>query len=402
MTGNGIQLASRARPWRQLSAACVLAAVAVVGSWPAATTIAAENASQASQQLEQVTQAIRDIEQWLQQTRQQRSAEEAALADVDRQLASLRSDISRTLEEELSQQDSLAKLDAELAQLLADSAEQRAQLASALEATYLAGSDSQLKLLLNQQDPSTAQRMLVYFEAFNAEKLEQINRWRQTLLALESKRNELAATTEQLEQTRAELENRQAGLLAYQQQRQRLIDRLIADMSARSKELSQLQEDQADLQALVDQINNAIVDIPETADLMPFADARGHMPWPLNGTVLASFGQTYSNGQLRRQGLIIAAEPGTAVRAVHPGRVVFADWLRGSGNLVVVDHGNSYLSLYAHNQQLTKQAGDWVNRGEALALSGHDAGTGQAGLYLEIRRNSQPLNPAEWLASTSE
>lgn len=401
MTETGIQLATRTRQWRQLSAACVLITVILGGSMPSAT-IAAENASPASQQLEQVTRAIRDIEQWLQQSRQQRSAEEAALADVDRQLATLRSDITLALEQEQSQQDALARLDAELTQLLADSAEQRAQLASALEATYLAGADSQLKLLLNQQDPATAQRMLVYFEAFNAEKLAQINRWRQTLLALESTRNEVAATTEQLEQTRADLENRQAGLLAHQQQRQRLIDQLIADMSVRSEELSQLRQDQADLQALVDQINNAIVDIPETADLMPFADARGRMPWPLNGAVLASFGQTYSNGQLRRQGLIIAAEPGTAVRAIHPGRVVFADWLRGSGNLVVVDHGNAYLSLYAHNQQLTKQAGDWVNRGEALALSGHDAGNGQAGLYLEIRRNSQPQNPADWLASTSE
>lgn len=401
MTETGIQLATRTRQWRQLSAACVLITIILGGSMPSAT-IAAENASLASQQLEQVTRAIRDIEQWLQQSRQQRSAEEAALADVDRQLATLRSDITLALEQEQSQQHALARLDAELTQLLADSAEQRAQLASALEATYLAGADSQLKLLLNQQDPATAQRMLVYFEAFNAEKLAQINRWRQTLLALESTRNEVAATTEQLEQTRADLENRQAGLLTHQQQRQRLIDQLIADMSARSEELSQLQQDQADLQALVDQINNAIVDIPETADLMPFTDARGRMPWPLNGAVLASFGQTYSNGQLRRQGLIIAAEPGTAVRAIHPGRVVFADWLRGSGNLVVVDHGNAYLSLYAHNQQLTKQAGDWVNRGEALALSGHDAGNGQAGLYLEIRRNSQPQNPADWLASTSE
>lgn len=401
MTETSIQLATRTRQWRQLSAACVLITIILGGSMPSAT-IAAENASPASQQLEQVTRAIRDIEQWLQQSRQQRSAEEAALADVDRQLATLRSDITLALEQEQSQQDALARLDAELTQLLADSAEQRAQLASALEATYLAGADSQLKLLLNQQDPATAQRMLVYFEAFNAEKLAQINRWRQTLLALESTRNEVAATTEQLEQTRADLENRQAGLLTHQQQRQRLIDQLIADMSARSEELSQLQQDQADLQALVDQINNAIVDIPETADLMPFTDARGRMPWPLNGAVLASFGQTYSNGQLRRQGLIIAAEPGTAVRAIHPGRVVFADWLRGSGNLVVVDHGNAYLSLYAHNQQLTKQAGDWVNRGEALALSGHDAGNGQAGLYLEIRRNSQPLNPADWLASTSD
>ena len=168
-------------------------------------------------------------------------------------------------------------------------------------------------------------------------------------------------------------------------------------MAARSNELNQLQQDQAELQALAEQINSALIDIPEAADLAPFAEARGRMPWPLTGAVRASFGQTYSSGQLRRQGLIIATEVGTAVRAIHPGRVVFADWLRGSGNLVIVDHGNSYLSLYAHNQQLTKQAGDWVNRGEALALSGNNAGDGEPGLYLEIRRNSQPLNPADWL-----
>ena len=380
-----------------LCASSLLAALFLSDLPVAPVTAAESDSSQVDQQLEQVSQAIRDIEQWLQQSRQQRSAEEAALADTDRQLASLRTRIAATREQQQTYQTELEQLDSRLTQLLADSAEQREQLASALEATYLAGADSQLKLLLNQQDPTTAQRMLVYFEAFNAEKLEQINRWRQTLLALENTRTELAETNARLEQSRTELENQQAELLTHQQQRQSLIDQLVAEMSTRSNELSQLQQDQAELQALAEQINNALTDIPEAADLMPFTEARGNMPWPLSGQVLASFGERYSNGQLRRQGLIIAAPEGTAVRAIHPGRVVFADWLRGSGNLIIVDHGNSYLSLYAHNQQLTKQAGDWVNRGEALALSGNNAGSGEPGLYLEIRRNSDPLNPADWL-----
>lgn len=394
----GTQLVSRTFAWRKLCAAGLLAALALQSMTIAPLRAAeASDSSQIDRQLEQVSQAIRDVQQWLQQSRQQRSAEEAALAETDRQLESLRSSIAATREEQQKYQREIQQLDGRLSQLLADSAEQREQLASALQATYLAGADSQLKLLLNQQDPTTAQRMLVYFDAFNAEKLEQINRWRQTLLALETTRTELADTNARLEQTRSELEAQESDLLAHQQQRLSLIDQLVAEMSTRSTELSQLQQDQAELQALAEQINSALNDIPEAADLMPFAEERGKMPWPLNGQVLASFGQTYSNGQLRRQGLIIAAEAGTAVRAIHPGRVVFADWLRGSGNLVIVDHGNSYLSLYAHNQQLTKQAGDWVNRGEALALSGNNAGNGQPGLYLEIRRNSEPLDPARWL-----
>lgn len=387
------QPVTRMNLWCKLCAACLLSGVLAGGTSP----LLAAEASQTEAQLEQVSKAIREIEQWLQQGRQQRSAEEAALADIDRQLSGLRSRISQTREQQQKQQAELDRLDTRLARLLADSAEQREQLASALEATYLAGADSPLKLLLNQQDPVIAQRMLVYFEAINAEKLEQINRWRKTLEGLETTRTELSQTNAELEQTRTELENQEKELLARQQERQALIAQLIADMATRRNELSQLQQDQAELQELADRINNALADIPETADLMPFANAKGRMPWPLPGQVVASFGQTYSNGQLRRQGLIIAANVGTAVRAIHPGRVVFADWLRGSGNLIVVDHGNSYLSLYAHNQQLTKQAGDWVNRGEALALSGQDAGNGQPGLYLEIRRNSQPLNPAEWL-----
>jgi septal ring factor EnvC (AmiA/AmiB activator) len=186
MTRAGTQLVNRNFAWRKLCAACLVAALTINSTAPALAAESSDSSEQLDRQLEQVSVAIREIEQWLQQSRQQRSSEEAALADLDRQLASLRNSITTTREQQQHHQKELDRLDTRLNQLLAHSAEQREQLASALEATYLAGADSQLKLLLNQQDPTTAQRMLVYFEAFNAEKLEQINRWRQTLLALES------------------------------------------------------------------------------------------------------------------------------------------------------------------------------------------------------------------------
>jgi len=183
-----------------------------------------------------------------------------------------------------------------------------------------------------------------------------------------------------------------------QQTRTQLIASLNADMAARRNELEQLLADRAHLQELIDEINRIIVDIPAPEDAAPFDAARGQLPWPVGGELLARFGERYG-GSLQRQGIIIGSTTGSTVRAVHNGRVVFADWLRGSGNLIVVDHGNSFISLYAHVQGFTKQTGDWVNRGEALALTGNDAGNGAPGLYFEIRQNSRTLNPQDWLAT---
>ncbi|MBU2099349.1 MAG: peptidoglycan DD-metalloendopeptidase family protein [Gammaproteobacteria bacterium] len=382
------------RLWSGLVAAMLMLWLPVLSAQPPASTPSEE---QARQQLEVVSNAISSIEQWLQETRRQRSGEEAALAALDQQLAEIEAGITQNQTRQLALQAEIQRLDADIAPLLAESEAQRAELARAVEASYLAGADSQLKLLLNQQDPAIAQRMLVYFEAFNQERLQQINRWLVTITALRQAQSDLAASAEQLEATNAVLREQQNSLAIRQNERVALISNLTAGMAARGTELSRLQEDRDGLQALIEQINRVIDDIPELEDLTPFTGSRGNMPWPVAGELLAGYGQTYSNGQLRRQGIIIAAEAGSPVRAIHPGRVVFSDWLRGSGNLVVVDHGDSYISLYAHNQQLIKTSGDWVNRGEALALSGIDGGSGEPGIYFEIRRNSETVNPVEWL-----
>lgn len=353
----------------------------------------------AEQQLQAVSEAISQIERWLQTTRAQRSVEEQALLESSQQLNMLRQQMLSNQRQLSVLESELTRLTAEQDVLLADSEQQRSQIASTLVASYLSGSDSQLKLLLNQQDPAIARRMLVYFEAFNQQRIAHIIRWRDTLAELAANRETLLTTADQLSDLNNSLQRQQITLESQQLARETLISELTAQMGARGSELDILIADQLELQALINEINSVVIDIPAPEELMPFAASRGNMPWPANGRLLAAYGDVFGAGQLRRHGIVIAAETGSPIRAIHPGRVIFSDWLRGSGNLLIVDHGNAYISLYSHNQQLLKQSGDWVNRGEALALSGEDGGTGEPGLYFEIRRNSETLNPADWLVT---
>lgn len=348
-------------------------------------------------QLATINSSISRIETWLSEARQQRSQEEAALDELNTRIDSLNDNIADNQREIDSLNSELSALDAREQSLLADSEAQRVIVARALRASYTSGQDSQLQLLLTQQDPATAQRMLVYFNAFNEERLQQIKRFQATLAQLGATRDDIAAARQTLELRNRDLSRQRQQLESGLEERRQLIASLNADMARRGTELEQLLEDRALLQELIEEINRIIVDIPSPEEAQPFANARGQLPWPLSGTLLASYGERYGGGNLQRQGIIIAAQPGSPVRAAHNGRVVFADWLRGSGNLVVVDHGNGYITLYAHLQDFNKNTGDWVNRGEALALSGADAGTGAPGLYFEIRQNSRTLNPAEWL-----
>jgi septal ring factor EnvC (AmiA/AmiB activator) len=330
----------------------------------------------AEQQLQAVSEAISQIQRWLQTTRAQRSVEEQALLESSQQLNMLRQQMFANQRQLSVLESELTRLTAEQDVLLKDSEQQR-----------------------SQQDPAIARRMLVYFEAFNQQRIAHIIRWRDTLAELAVNRETLLTTADQLSDLNNSLQQQQITLESQQLARETLISELTTQMSARDSELDILIADQLELQALINEINSVVIDIPAPEELMPFAASRGNMPWPANGRLLAAYGDVFGAGQLRRHGIVIAAETGSPIRAIHPGRVIFSDWLRGSGNLLIVDHGNAYISLYSHNQQLLKQSGDWVNRGEALALSGEDGGTGEPGLYFEIRRNSETLNPADWLVT---
>ena len=129
----------------------------------------------------------------------------------------------------------------------------------------------------------------------------------------------------------------------------------------------------------------------------PFSEQRGHLAWPAAGPVVREFGQPRANGRLRWNGVLMEAPAGAAVRTIYNGRVIFSDWLPGMGLLLIVEHGEGYLSLYGHNQDLLKEVGDWVLPGEVIAHVGDTGGQASAGLYFEIRKDGNPVNPERWM-----
>lgn len=348
------------------------------------------------EQLALLNSAITEIETWLNSAANNRSDLETQLRENTQKIDRIREQVTENRAAITGLQAQLIELNERSVALTADKAAQEDLIKQAIRASYISGQEPYLKLLLNQQDPAQSARMLYYYDRFNRERLARVERFRQTLTALVATRSEIEASSRERDERETQLQSQLDALSAEQAQRNTLLEALEVDIALRSDELQQLSEDRGRLEALVAKIQEAIASIPPPEQLTPFAQARGKLPWPVAGEALNRFGAAYSDGNLHRQGIVLSVAVGSPVRAVHPGRVVFADWLRGSGLLVVVDHGEGYLSLYANNQSLVKRKGDWVNRGEALATSGENSGMDSPGIYFEIRHNGQAQDPALW------
>ncbi len=347
-------------------------------------------------QLDEVNKAISAIESWINDAANNRSQLENDLRSTNVQIESLQQSIDSNQLAVLTSQTELDVLQKRSAELEQQKVAQQELVTQALRASYIIGRDSSLKLLLNQEDPGPGTRMLRYYASFNDSRLTRLATYQQTLNELSVTTAGITDTTRSLQKRSIELEEQLVSLTHSRESRADILLALEAELASRSDQLVQLVQDRQHLENLITEINRIVSDIPAPEELMPFAQAQGELPWPLAGSLLNRFGASYSEGNLQRQGIIISAAEGSAVRAIHPGRVVFADWLRGSGFLLVIDHGQGYMSLYAHNQGLLKQSGDWANRGEAIAAAGNNAGMDSPGIYFEIRHNGQAQNPVNW------
>jgi len=348
------------------------------------------------EQLQALNVAIERIEDWLHTASSNRSELETELRRVNAQIETSTRASAESREAISELENRLLTLKRQVAELETARAEQETLIRQALRAAYMSGQDSYIKLLLNQEDPALSARMLTYYANFNAARLARIETFRSTLIQLETSQQELSTASERLREQEQALALQLESLHNDNALRLSLLQELEADIASRSGELDQLLADRTHLEDLLQEIEDAIASIPPPEQLTPFVESRGRLPWPLEGSPMNRFGATYSDGNLHRQGIILSAAVGTPVRAIHPGRIVFSDWLRGSGLLVVVDHGEGYLSLYANAQALIKQKGDWVNRGEALATAGSNGGMEAPGIYFEIRHNGQAEDPAVW------
>ncbi len=287
----------------------------------------------------------------------------------------------------------LQQLEARQAELEIGLADQREALAALVRSAYALGRHEQLKLLLAQDRMSDLARVLAYHRYFQADRQQRIT-------GLMAELRELAAVAQQITDQRQILEaaraQQQTELAALEAQRGERAG-VLAALEARSARLATLGRDEKSVLKLLEQLQDAVADIPrQVDDNRPFATRRGQLGRPLAGSVLAAFGGRLPDGRTS-DGLLIAGTAGAEVRAAAPGRVAYSDWLKGYGLLVILDHGDGWMSLYAFNDALLKDVGDWVRGGEPLATVGSSGGQGRPGLYFELRRNGQPQDPKPWL-----
>jgi septal ring factor EnvC (AmiA/AmiB activator) len=309
---------------------------------------------------------------------------------------------------ELSELDrSLAAGESRLAALREDRAREeralaarRAALAGQVRSAYLLGRRGYLALLLDQEDPERLSRALAYHRHVQGAYAEQIRAVQAQIAAVAAVEQEIARHQAALASQRQERVRVQTELEQQRQTRAEVLARLQAELLETGTEIERLTEDGRRLEQIIETLRHGLAETAEGLEPeRPFADMKGALPWPVAGRVRTRFGSPRPGG-LAYQGVVIAARRGTPVQAVHHGRVAFADWLRGFGLLIIVDHGEGFMSLYGQNQELLRRVGDWVRVGEPLATVGDTGGSREAGLYFEVRQKGVAVDPARWCRAT--
>lgn len=347
-------------------------------------------------ELKQVRGRIESIRRAIHADAERRDALTGQLRDADLRIQSARERLAAVRARRVASETRLAELKDERADTERKITLERDSLGAELRVAYMNGRQEQLKLLLNQRDPGRLGRMMAYYGYFGRARAERITSITEHLAHVELLEESITAETEKLRVIEAERTRDVQALAGARQRRAQTLADVQAKLRTRNEQLAKLQADAQALEKLVEQLRRAIEEFPELAE-QPFQRVKGKLPWPVKGSLLARFGQLRAGGPLKWQGLVIGAMRGTQVRSPYHGRVVYADWLPGLGLLIVLDHGGGYMSLYGHNEQLYRRVGDRVSPGDVLGAVGDAAGVGKPGLYLEIRKGKQTLNPLDWL-----
>lgn len=347
-------------------------------------------------ELKQVRSRIENIRKSIQAEAEKRDSLTREVRQADMQVQSARERLSDVRERRQEAEARLQALEKERIDTQHKIDSERDALAGELRVAYVNGQQEQLKVLLNQGDPAQLGRTMAWYGYFGRARAERITAITEHLSHLDLLGENIAAETARLREIEAEQQKEVKSLAGARDQRKVTLAKVQATIKTRSDELSRAQREAQALEKLVEQLRRALQDFPDYGD-QPFARARGKLPWPVKGSLLARFGQTRAGGPLKWQGLVIAADRGAQVRAPFPGRVIYADWLPGLGLLLVLDHGGGFMSLYGHNEQLYRKVGDKVDAGDPLSVVGEVSGFGRPGLYLEIRKGRQALDPVPWL-----
>jgi septal ring factor EnvC (AmiA/AmiB activator) len=347
--------------------------------------------------LKKLRDDINDLQAFLKKAQDDHKDLVSSLRTSDEAVSKMSKQVESIKKALQGERDRLKKLKAEQATLNQSQLKQQRILNDIILASYKLGQEPQLKMLLNQQDPAQVSRNLNYLQYFNSAHQQEINEYRTTLTKLSHVQTSIEKRESSLQDNLTELKSSYAKLKQTQKQQQQYANALDKKIKGSGQQLSRLQQDRQNLMELLGKVEEVFLPYERNKESRPFKQLKGKLPSPITSRVQKLFGQWQPNGKQRFQGWIYPEKTGAHVRAVHHGRVVFSDWLRGFGLLTIVDHGQGYMTLYARNQSLLKSVGDWVETGEVIANVGRSGGFEDTALYFEIRHKGQPKNPKYWL-----
>lgn len=349
---------------------------------------------QQEQELAELKQQIQLTERQVKQQQQQLDKAEEKLQQSDRALA----EASAALRQTEQQRQQLAQRSQQLSQQQ-DELQQKLQqqqklLATQLKSAYSLGQHDYSKMLLNQQDAGKLERVLSYYRYFNDARLKQLAELNSIIIQLQQVQTELAEKQQQLADSLITLQQQQQKSAQAKTSQQQAVARLQNMLQQQGRQLDYLRQNESSLQTTLDELRKLAEQARELAGL---SRQKGQLSWPLRGSLLQRFGENRQGG-ISSRGILIQTNEGQAVKAVADGQVIYADWLKGYGWVIVLDHGAGFMSLYGHNQNLLKQPGARINAGETIALAGMSGGQADAGLYFEIRDKGEAVNPLQWLS----
>jgi septal ring factor EnvC (AmiA/AmiB activator) len=396
-----------ARCWRALAAVlCAgLLGMAADGAWaePDAASAAQESSEsvrtqrEAEAKLAKLRTEIKALAAEQKSTEAQKSGVAAELRERDNKIAQASKDMREIDAKLLAQQQELSGLEDKRNALSNKLSAQREALGALLRSAYSLGQHEDLKLLLQQDDIATVARVLAYHRYFQQARLSRIQGLLDDLAELAKVQQAIELQRGVLNATRGEHERNLAALTQERSEREAMLAKLDLSLKDQQSRLAALGKDEKSLTDLLGRLRDIFADIPkQLAGAEPFEGGRGKYAWPIVGKLLVGFGADDDSGR-SISGLVISAKSGADVRAISHGRVAYADWLKGYGLLLILDHGDGFMSLYGYNETLLKDVGDWVNAGELVATAGASGGRKSPALYFELRQRGKAIDPRGWL-----
>ena len=371
------------------------------------------NTAHANQQeeLENLRKRITAMQREMDKTSESKSEAADALRESERGISDSNRKLAELVEQLHATDKKLNGLQAQAQQLSNNLETQQTQLGRLLYQQYLGGRQEYLKLLLSNQNPNQASRDLQYYEYIARNRATWLATLRANLAALNAVSTTTREQRAELKALRAEQAAQKKTLEKEQRARQQMLGKISQQLRLQRREINRLQRDENRLAQLVDKLTKMLAqpkskslfrndNLPDNRfDGNPFDQLKGKLTLPVKGEVTNQFGAPRPDSTVLWKGLFLRTSAGQSVKAVAAGRVVFADWLRGFGNLLIIDHGKGYMSLYGNNETLYKQVGDVLRGGDTVAAVGNSGGNEDSGLYFELRHESKPLDPMKWLAA---